>query len=148
MAGACKVTKEDLESFLRAVDQDFPVPLSQKSDLSVLAEKFAQRADIFAERIDGKIAGAVIGYITNGFSEISFITVVAVRKEYRGKGVSKRALLSYIAEAKKQGRFKAIDVYTQRENATAIGLYKGCGFVDYKIENEPRPNDVHLIYYL
>ena len=145
---SAQVTKEEMEIFLREVDQDFPVPLSQKSDLRVLAEKFVERADIFAERIDGKIAGGVIGYITNGVSEISFITVVAVRKEYRGKGVSKRALLSYIAEAKKQGRFKAIDVYTQRENAAAIGLYKGCGFVDYKIENEPRPNDVHLIYYL
>lgn len=143
-----KVTKEELEAFLRAVDQDFPIPLSQKSDLSVLAEKFVQRADIITERIDGEFAGAVIGYITNSYSDISFITVVAVKKEYRGRGIARRLLEKYLQKAKNSKKFKAMDLYTPPINVGAIKLYRSFGFVDYKIENEPRPNDVHLIYYL
>ena len=143
-----KITKENLEEFLRAVDQDFPVPLSQKSDLTVLAEKFVTKADIFAEYVDGKIAGAVVGYITNSFSEISFITAVAVRKEYRGMGLAKKALQRYVDEVKRQNRFKAIDIYAVPTNVGAVSLYKGFGFVEYKMDNEPRPNDLHLIYYI
>ena len=143
-----KVTKEELEDFLRAVDQDFPVPLSQKSDLSVLAEKFVERADIVLERVDGEIAGAVIGYITNSYSEISFITAVAVMSPYRGRGIAKSLLGRYVDAVKKAGKFRAIDIYTQPTNVAALKVYRGFGFVDYKMENEPRPNDVHLIYYL
>lgn len=144
----CNVTKEELESFLRSVDKDFPVPLSGKTDLSLLAEKLVEKADIFAKRVEDEVAGVAIGYVTNSFSEISFLSIVAVKKKYRGLGVAKKVLANYLQAVQGAGRFYAADVYTKEENKIAVQMYKSMGFVEYQIENEPRPNDLHLIYYI
>lgn len=144
----CNVTKEELEDFLTAVDQDFPVPLSKKTNLSLLAEKLTEKADIFAKRIDGEVAGLAIGYVTNSFSSISFLSIVAVKKKFRGLGISKEVLTKYLQAVREEGRFSAVDVYSKEENKVAVQMYKSMGFVGYQMENEPRPNDLHLIYYI
>ena len=110
-----------------------------------MAEKCIQKADIFAKRIEGELAGLAIGYITHSFSKISFLSIVAVGKKYRGMGVAKEVLKQYLRAVHNAGFFAA-DVYTKHENKIAVQMYKNMGFVEYKIENEPRPEDLHLIY--
>lgn len=143
-----KVTVEELENFLNAVDKDFPVPLSEKTNLSILSNKLIQRADIFAKRVNGNLAGVAIGYITNSTTNISFLSIVAVKKEYRGLGISKEIISQYLKTVKEKETFTGVEVYTKEENTVAVKTYKSLGFVIYKPENEPRPNDLHLIYYL
>lgn len=143
----CNVTKAELENFLQSVDKDFPVPLSQKTDLAILAEKLVGKADIFAKRVNGEVAGVAIGYITNSFSESSFLSIVAVKEKYRGFGIAKEVLANYLQAVRSAGSFYAADVYTKEENKIAVQMYKSMGFVEYHAKNEPRPNDLHLICY-
>ncbi len=146
----CNVKKEELLSFLETVDKDFPVPLSEKQNLAQLSEKLIQKADIFAKRIDGVLAGVAIGYITNSTTNLSFLSIVAVKKEFRGLGISKEVVSKYLQEVKKSAgrRLIGAEVYTKQENKIAVKMYKDLGFVLYKPKNEPRPNDLHLIYYV
>ena len=147
----CNVKKEELLSFLETVDKDFPVPLSEKQNLAQLSEKLIQKADIFAKRIDGVLAGVAIGYITNSTTNLSFLSIVAVKKEFRGLGISKEVVSKYLQEVKKSAdvrRLIGAEVYTKLENKIAVQMYKDLGFVLYKPENEPRPNDLHLIYHV
>ncbi len=143
-----KVTEQELLDFLKAVDKDFPIPLSQKNQLEVLAKKFYDKADIFAVRIDNQLAGAMIAYVTNGYSDVAYATVLAVRKEFRGKGIAGQVLNEFIQTAKNFGKYKAVELYTSPTNVGAIKLYEKTGFIKYEIKDEPRPNDLHLIYYL
>lgn len=40
---------------------------------------------------------------------------------------------------------KAIHLYADKENGAALNMYDKLGFVDWKINDEPRPEDKHLI---
>lgn len=43
---------------------------------------------------------------------------------------------------------KAIHLYADKENESALSMYKKLGFVDWKVTNEIRPEDKHLILIL
>lgn len=145
-----EATEAELLSFLNSVDQDFPVPLSEKTDLTLLSRKFYDRGDVITAR-DSKheIAGIVAGYLKNGQNGLGYISVVAVKKEYRGLGLSERMLSQYLLYCENECKnINAIHIYTTADNSYAIKAYRKIGFVDYRLDSEPRPADVHLIFYL
>ena len=60
------LTFNKLYNFLEEVDEDFPIPLSHKTNLHELSKKFIDKADIFVEYSeDNEISSLVIGYIKN-----------------------------------------------------------------------------------
>lgn len=138
---------KQIEDFLLAVDQSFPVPLSKKQDLHILAQKFWEKATICA-RLDGnEIVTALFGYTDNVTDNIGYMSVLASLPKARGKGYAQAVVREFLDVAAKKG-LSAAHLYTDRSNITAIGLYEKLGFVPYLIPDEPRPNDLHLIYYI
>ena len=137
--------KEQLYKFLTRVDTLFAVPLSQKQDLNVLAQKFFEKATICAEIQDNEIIGMVAGYTESVQDGLGYISVVAVLPEHQGKGISK-LLVNRFLEIGKAKNLKGVHLYTTKNNISALNLYKSIGFVAMNLENEPRPNDVHLIF--
>lgn len=87
------------------------------------------------------------GYTENTVNNVAYITMVASLPEYRGKGLAKQLVTEFIDRAKSK-RLKAVHLYAVRENEAAMNLYKSIGFVEWHLENEKRPEDVHLIHYL
>lgn len=139
--------KDKLLRFLKRVDLDFPVPLSAKQDLDALASKLIDKATLCYELDGGEITALVAGYTNDPNKDSAYITIVAVLNEARGKGTGKRLVKSFIDKSAEKG-FNSVNLYTTKNNERAIKMYKSLGFVEYKIENEPRPNDLHLIYYI
>lgn len=141
------LTKTQLETFLRQVDKDFPVPISQKQDLAAYAEKLLAKATLCADCENGELRALVAGYTENLPEEKAYIALVATAAEARGKGLA-RALTAQFLQRCRQKKIPAVHLYTDPSNAPAIRMYHKLGFQAYLMDAEPRPGDVHLICYL
>lgn len=142
-----KVNAKQIEEFLTDVDKDFPVAISDKVDLKEYSNKLSEKATIVTEIKDNKIACMVAGYTENTEDNLAYVSIMATRKEFRGQGFAGATLSKFIDKCKQKG-LKAVHLYTKKENQQARSVYSKLGFVEYLIENEPRPQDLHLILYL
>ncbi len=142
-----KYSIEQIHSFLSTVDGCFPTPLSKKQNLLEFAKKLKNYATICAVDKQDEILAMVAGYTENLTDNTAYISVVATLPEARGKGYAQKLITQFldICHTKNIG---AAHLYTDKSNAGAIALYKKLGFVAYNADNEPRPEDVHLIYFL
>ena len=141
------INLENLKDFLQAVDKSFPTPLSQKQDLGKLAEKFIDKATHCYAEEEGRIAALVAGYTENVTNDIAYISVVATLPEKQGRGLASGLVAEFISRARERG-LRAVHFYTAQSNLGAIRMYRKLGFVEWIYESEPRPNDLHLIYYV
>ena len=133
--------------FLIKVDHLFPVPLSEKKRLSELAGVFMVYGTMGMVKEGDKIISLCAGYANDNLTRLAYISVVASLPEYAGKGYGKVAVRDFITKAINNG-MKAIHLYAVKDNAPAIRMYESLGFIDYIVEDEPRPEDRHLILYL
>ncbi|MDD4689315.1 MAG: GNAT family N-acetyltransferase [Eubacteriales bacterium] len=138
---------KDIEIFLTEVDKSFPVPLSDKQDIKLYAQKLFDKATICAELDDGKIISLVAGYTDNMKDNIAYFSVAATTKEGRGRGLATKLFKEFLSICKDKN-LDAAELYTDKRNVDAIRLYEKIGFQPYVIEDDPRPDDVHMIYYI
>lgn len=130
-----------------AVDYDFPVPLSKKQDLSAFADKLLEKATICYREENGKIVSLIAGYTNNIENNSAYISILATLEHARGHGYGK-ALLEEFVDICRAKKIDSVNLYAVKENTPAVLLYQKFGFVEYKMENESRPTDLHLIYYI
>ncbi len=138
---------QELYNFLKKVEQLFPVPLSEREQLTVLASKFEKYGTVSCVRENGKIIAICAGYTNDQEQRLGYISVVASLPEYTNKGYGKVAVQDFIEKAKDAG-MKAIHIYADRENEAALKMYEKMEFVDWVLPSEPRPEDKHLIRWL
>ena len=78
---------------------------------------------------EGQLAGFISFYCNDKNREKSFITMVVVDKNFRGRGIAKELLIEVLACLKSQS-FQECSLAVRKYNAKAIGLYKAFGFVE------------------
>lgn len=139
-------TVAQLAQFLRRVDAMFPVPLSQKQNLDAFAEKLYEKATICAEMQQDEILALAVGYTEQVIENRGYLSVVATLPEGRGKGYASKLIRQFltIAEGK---QLSAVHLYADSSNAPALAMYRKLGFTEWQMPDEPRPQDVHFIYY-
>lgn len=103
------------------------------------------RATICATEENGEIVSLVAGYTKTPQNNWVFVPLVGTKKSARGKGYARKEVLEIIRESYTA---EAVHLYAVRNNMPALKLYESIGFVEIHIDNEPRPNDVHLAYYV
>lgn len=141
-----EITREQIEKFLLVVDKCFPVPLSEKTDLSEYAEKLREKATICAVRgKNGNILSMVAGYTENMVNEIAYISMAATLPQYQGRGYGKKLVKEFMNIAQ-ENRMRGVHLYAVESNKPAMKMYEYLGFEKWYLTNEPRPDDVHLIY--
>ncbi len=137
-----------IEVFLNNVDRSFPTPISQKQDLHLYAKKLCYKATLCIKKNNQKeIVSLVAGYTENVSDNIAFISLVATLKSEQHKGLAKKLINEFISICKEKGLY-AVNLYTDRSNFAAIKMYESIGFTEWKLDYEPRPNDLHFIYYI
>ena len=60
------------------------------------------------------------------------------------RALDDRDIEAFLKIARDKG-LRAVHLYTDKTNKSAIQMYEKAGFIPYVCENEPRPSDVHLI---
>ena len=138
---------QELYNFLKKVERLFPVPLSEREQLTTLASKFETYGTVSYVRENGKIIAICAGYTNDQEQRLGYISVVASLPEYTNKGYGKVAVQGFIEKAKNAG-MKAIHLYADKENKAALNMYGKLGFVDWIIPDELRPEDKHLIRWI
>lgn len=136
-----------LLNFLYKADQLFPIPLSTKHNLEEFAEKLCDKATMCTAIEDGNIVALLAGYTDNVENDLGYISIVATLPQAQGKGYGTTLIQEFLDIARRKG-LRAVHLYAVSENIPAMRMYKKLGFEDYILDDEPRPNDVHLIYYI
>ena len=138
---------EIIEIFLNKVDKTFPIPLSQKQDLHSYAIKLAEKATLCYVEIDNAILSMAAGYTDNLKDNNAYIAIVATLHEEQGKGYAKKVINEFIDVCRKK-EIRAVHLYAVHDNVSAIEMYRRLGFVEWHLADEPRPDDMHFIYYI
>ena len=136
------MTEQKIEAFLRAVDDSFPVPLSQKQDLGEYARKLSQFATMCAVEEDGKIVAMAAGYTDR---DPAYLAILATLPQARGRGLGKTLVREFLEKANQSGA-TYLHLYAVESNTPAMKLYESLGFTRWNMPNEPRKEDVHFIY--
>ncbi len=143
-----KFSLSALREFLDAVDHCFPVPLSQKQNLDSYAEKLLAHGTLCGTMSTGggHILALAAGYTDNVHGNLGYLSMVATLEEARGCGYASRLVTQFLEIARDKG-LDGVHLYAVASNEPAVRMYQRLGFVEYHPQNEPRPNDLHLIYY-
>lgn len=142
-----RVSYSRLLEFLISVDKLYPTSLSEKVSLPEYAKKLHENATICFKEEDNKIVGVVAGYTENTINNSAFVSMVGVLPEYQKKGIAEELVKEFIARANHK-RLNSVHLYAVKSNMPAVKLYKKLGFIEWYLENDPRPDDIHYIYYL
>ena len=137
---------EQIQKFIREIDKDFPVPISEKVDISDYSRKLCEKATIVTEIKENKIVAMAAGYTENTENQLAYVSILGTIKEYRGQGLANK-LLSEFINISKQKELKGVHLYTAQTNECALSVYSKHGFTEYIVENESRPDDLHLVLY-
>jgi ribosomal protein S18 acetylase RimI-like enzyme len=141
-----EVSSRELIDYLEKVDDLFPIPLSAKESLQVLAEKLLKYGTLCPEFDNEKMVGLVAGYIENTVNSLGYISVVSVLPEKQGEGIASKLVTEFLSIAKEKG-LRGVNLYCDSRNDRALKMYDRLGFENYSIPDEPRPEDSHLVYW-
>lgn len=139
--------RSDVEKFLHAVDRNFPIPLSHKQNLKQFSAKLCEKGTLCAVYERGEIVALTAGYTKDVIDNQAYISIVATKTEFQGRGYATKLIKEFIDISRKKG-LSSIHLYTARQNLKAINLYERIGFREWDILEEPRPDDMHLIFYV
>ena len=123
-----------LKLFLRAMDYEYPIPLSKKVDFDVFLKRIYDYGNVICMYDGDKVAGALFFYANNVDEKIAFITLLGVLREYRRQGVAKKLLDIMIQFC--QNDFDMIQLYTHHTNKDAISFYKKNHFYEIKSDRQ------------
>lgn len=137
---------EQIEEFLREVDDTFPVPLSKKQDLACFARKLQEKATMCVVCDAGKILSMTAGYTENLVNGLAYISIVATLSKARGKGYGEKTVREFLKICA-QKQLPGVHLYAVAGNEPALALYRKLGFEIWEMPDEQRPEDAHLIYY-
>ncbi len=141
------IALEKIERFLREVDHDFPIYLSDKTRIEELALKYHDKATLCCALYGENIIAMVSGYTKNTKGHLGYISLVAVSRAFRHRGLASRLIRQFMERGRDDG-LSAVHLYTHASNQNAINMYYKLGFEKYHLAEEPRPDDIHFIFYL
>lgn len=141
------ISLQNVVKFLEEVDCDFPISLSSKVNIYEYAQKLFENATIKFHIKNNCILGFIAGYTENLENNIAYVTILAVSKKVRGKGIGSKLVKEFIEECNMKN-IRAVHLYTHKTNNNAIKMYEKLGFEEYRISNESRKEDLHLIKYI
>ncbi len=127
---------------LRHIDKTFPIPLSVKTNLDELAQKFLEKGYVYLALDEDCPIGMVGFYANDKKTNTAYISVVGVLQTYQRKGIARKLISKSLVLCKENG-MKSCVLYTHKTNAGAISMYEKLCFNAEK--DAGRPDDVKFI---
>lgn len=123
-------SSEEIEEELLQYDQTFIRPISTRVDsLSDYAEKLFEKAYCYKVLYKGRAVGFFAFYL-NTDDKFVFLTLIAVKKEYREIGIGSE-ILQYIDSFCNKNACESIRLEVDRMNEKALCFYKKNGYEIY-----------------
>ena len=135
--------ENDLYNHLNECNPNFIPPLSNNVDILDYAKKIFEKAITFEYWFNDKLIGCVAAYV-NLVENKSFITNVSVIKEFNGLGIA-YDLLMKVLEYQIANKIKVISLEVNKNNESAINLYKKLKFVHVLSTNDNLLMELKLI---
>lgn len=124
---ADRATATEVLTHLRACDNHFVPPLSNRVDLPVYAQKIFNHATRCEAWCDGQLVGLVAAYLNDAVSQSGHITSVSVLPHLARRGLASALLDRCIARSKQAG-MQIISLDVAASNVAACRLYERLGF--------------------
>jgi ribosomal protein S18 acetylase RimI-like enzyme len=119
--------KSEIESLLNEIDAEFQPSLSSRMSIRDYAVKVVDKAAVLSIHDQGKLAAFIAIYCNNLQTRIAFMTMLAVAKVQRKRGLAINLVQTSIRYLKGINFVKyKLDVY--KTNQEAIALYQKMGF--------------------
>jgi carbamoyl-phosphate synthase large subunit len=141
------ISEKTILEFLEKVDLSFPIPLSEKTNLTDYAKKIYENGTICGYVENGEIVSMVAGYLDKIRYDIGYITLVATLPEYQGRGIAHKVIRGFLKEAEEM-EIRGVHLYTVRNNKAVVRMYNNLRFEELCLESEARPKDVHLMHWI
>lgn len=112
---------------LSELSEEFNPPLSSVVDISSYTLKIVNNAKIISFHERGELIAFIAFYCNDMNDKIGYMSMLAVAKEMRGKGLAINLITSSIDVLKNEG-FKIYRLEVYKSNIKAITLYERFGF--------------------
>lgn len=122
-----KADTVQLAAHLRACNDVFMPPLSDRINVDDYASKIAGRAQRFEVWVNCELVGLVAAYCNDLERRTAFITSVSVLPKWQGQGIASRLMEICVGHVRSLG-FKRIELEVEGSNAAAVTLYMKHGF--------------------
>ena len=117
----------DVLQHLKACDDTFMPPLSNRVELKAYALKIFDKANRFEAWQDVEMVGLIAAYCNDPEKKTAFITSVSVTPSCHGMGIASRLMEQCIRKLKSHS-FKRLQLEVASNNLPAIRLYQKFGF--------------------
>ncbi len=125
-----------VEAVLHEIDCEFIVPLSERTPLDVLAQKFLAHGIVYVAYDDERPVGLIAFYANDLNSKIGYLSVIGLLPTHRRKGIGRQLLDAMIQTSKLCG-MTAITLMTDKINHSAVAMYERTGFVSASDYSHP-----------
>ena len=135
--------QQRLIQYLNDVDNDFKIPLSKKINPTEYAIKLLTNGVVLVSVDNGQIRGLIAGYCNDIEKGKAVISILSVKKKFRGIGISRNLIKSMIETCKQVGmRY----IHVDSVNPIAVSLYLSEGFVKVSQDTYGVTNIIYLLY--
>ena len=117
----------EIVSFLKEIDNDVIPSLSSRLNLEEYSSKICRFSECVIARLNNNIIGLSAAYCNDLKTQKGFLTLIAVTKDCRCKGIATRLLNETIHIAKLKNMKKLI-LETSIQNKHAVSFYIKRGF--------------------
>ena len=121
------------------------------SPLGILARGYvyrAQRARVLAAEKDGEIVGLMLVKDMDEEPAWYDLQQFMIDGRFQGRGYGAAALGLLLDELRQEGKYADAEVCVNRENAAALALFMGAGFVDTGYVDPDVPDCLNLMFRL
>lgn len=132
--------KEGLKEFILSVNDDFPIPITNKINVDEFLDKIKNNGVVCCCYDGKKVVSGTFFYANNFVEKIVGFTLLATLRNYRKYGIGS-TLMDMMIDYCSELNFERIQLYTHETNKNAINFYLKKGF--YFIDCD-RKNDVKL----
>lgn len=117
---------EDLTTILRKTDKDFIPSLTAKYNLTDVVKKYMTLAHIFLAYI-GEVPVGLVTFYPNVIPKDSYLSLIAVDKNFRGKGIGKELEMKCI-DFCKDFNSKGLMLNMRKSNKKLLSSRLGMGY--------------------
>ena len=118
------------------------------SPLGILARGYVyrkERARVLAVEADGTVAGLLLVKDMDEEPACYDLQQFMIDRRFQGKSYGKAALSLLLDDLRREGKYTEAEVCVHRENAAALGLFAGAGFLDTGYVDPDAPDCLNLM---